>query len=458
LTLGDAWTDNAPMETEADERDDRHAPLEEEPSPATGHMIVCGLGRFGLRIVERLRERGLEVVVITDARATRPDRKKRCLATGARLVEGDFRFADVREAAGVDRARALLLVTSSDAANLETALDVRRTAPRRVRIVMRLGSDKLAGRLSHDFGIDAVLSPPVLAAPAFTRAALDAAAPPPGSGERRRTSPPGPGASRLPRRLSLAGRRAAGYAPRREPAFVVAVLAVLFLTGVAVFQHQLELPLVDAIYFTSAIVTTVGFGDYNLQHEPPPVKLFGSLLMFGGITLIAVLSSLLTNFFLSGSAARLRAERVARACRDHVILCGLGSVGFEIAEDLLARRARVVVVDETPGDVHWANLSSRIPLLVGDATRPDVLLRAGIDRAHALIAATSEDAVNLEIGLVAQSVAEERRPPHHPLRLVLRCFDPELAERIHAASAAYTLLSAAEIAAPVFVARALARD
>jgi hypothetical protein len=56
--------------------------------------------------------------------------------------------------------------------------------------------------------------------------------------------------------------------------------------------------------------------------------------------------------------------------------------------------------------------------------------------------------------LVAQTLAEERRPPHRPLRLVLRCFDPDLANRVHAVSDVYTLLSSAQIAAPLFVAAA----
>ncbi len=414
-----------------------------------GHFVVCGLGRFGLRIVELLREKELPVVVITNA-ATRTDRKQQVIALGARLVEGDFRFPESLRAAAVEHARALILASSADAANLETALDVRRISPH-VRIVMRLDSDKLGERLRCDFGIDAVLSPPVLAAREFTRAALDTqplVLPPRASSD----STP-----RLPRRLSLDtppqvhGTRTGG------PRVIAVTLVILFLMGVAVFQHTLGLSLVDSIYFTTTIVTTVGFGDINLQYEPALVKLFGSLLMFSGITLIAVLSSFLTNFLLSGSAAKLRAERAARRYRGHVILCGLGSVGFEVAEDLLARRAKVVVVDQTPGDVHWANLSSRIPLLVGDATRPDLLFRAGIDRARALIAATSDDAINLEIGLVAQSVVEERRPDR-PMRLILRCFDPDLASRIHAVSDAYTLLSSAEVAAPIFVEHAIASE
>jgi hypothetical protein len=114
--------------------------------------------------------RYIPVVVITEPRS-RADRKRRAIELGARVVENDFRFEDARINAGIQGARAIILATSSDSANLECALDARREYPQ-LRIVMRLDSEKLAGRLCSDFGIDAVLSPPVLAAPEFARAAL----------------------------------------------------------------------------------------------------------------------------------------------------------------------------------------------------------------------------------------------------------------------------------------------
>ena len=81
--------------------------------------------------------------------------------------------------------------------------------------------------------------------------------------------------------------------------------------------------------------------------------------------------------------------------------------------------------------------------------------RAGVLRARALIACVSDDVKNLEIGLTAQTLIRAH-DSYHPLRLVLRCFDADTARRIHAASKDYTLLSSAEIAAPVFARAALA--
>lgn len=397
-------------------------------------MVVCGLGRFGLRIVELLRAQQIPVVAITSPE-TREDRRVAALDLGAQLLTGDFRFPDTREAARLESARAMILATSSDLVNLEAALDVRGQHPN-LCIVMRHSDALLGDRLEHDFDITHVLVPPLLAAPHFVEAAL---APPP---------------ERLPARVAKSTRLTLRRAPRTDLSLLMLLLVLLFVGGMLIFHLYLGISYLDAAYFTVTILTTVGFGDFNLQYASPVMKLFGMLLMFGGLLLLATLSSLLTNYILSGAAQQARAEQAARRYRDHIVICGLGSVGFAIATQLRARNLRVVVVDMTPEDNFFRDLATRVPVLLGDATRPETLLKAGLGRARALIAATSSDALNLEIGLTAQSLIEECRA-ERPMPLVLRCFDPDLARRIHRVSQNYTLLSSAELAAPIFVDAAL---
>lgn len=401
------------------------------------HIVVCGLGRFGLQVVESLRAADAAVIVVSSP-GTRADRIERAVAVGARYLEGDFRFASVRRDADLENARAVVLATADDVVNLETALEVRGEAPD-VRIVMRMAEPRLAHRLESDFGIAKVLSPAFLAADAFVAAALDAPSEPGHFVPLRRLPP-------IPRR------------PRRVDFLVLPILlAVLFLGGVVLFHTVLDMDWTDASYFTATIVTTVGFGDYNLHDAPPPVKIFGILLMFGGVVLVAMLSSVLTNYVISGAAGHARNEALARRQHGHVVVCGLGRVGYAIAHDLRERGVPVVVVDIHGGDDVNREMNLRCPLVLGDAARSETLLRAGLDRARALIACTSNDALNLEIGLVAQTLVEERRGDR-PLRLVLRCFDADLARRIHAVSDNYTILSEAKIAAPFFVDETLAKE
>ena len=398
------------------------------------NVVVCGLGRFGLQVVEKLRGCGCTVTVISDE-STTLERIERATAAGARIVIGDFRTPSVRRDAGIARAQAVVLTTAGDVDNLEAALEIRGESPQ-VRVVMRHSQPRLSRRFEADFGIAAALAPAELAADAFVEAALaapSAAAPPPG--DRR---------MQVPRR------------PIRTEFFAVPLLLVgIYAAAVVVFRTTLDLSWIDAIYFTTTVVTTVGFGDITLIEAPAWVKLFGVGLMFAGVLLIAVTASLLSVFVVTGTADRLRNEFRARRLRNHVVVCGLGSVGIAVARDLYDRGSRVVVIDPKADDELHRETNPRCPVIVGDATRPVILHRAGIERARALIACTSNDALNLEIGLTAQSVAESSRNGN-PLRLVLRCFDADLARRIHAVSGNYTLLSEANIAADVFVARALA--
>ena len=398
---------------------------------AMRHIVVCGLGRFGLQVVRELRADGAAVTVISDAR-TIADRMERAVAAGARIVNGDFRAASVRADADVRGAGAVVLTTSSDVQNLEAALEIRGEAPT-VPVVMRHSDPALTQRFETDFGITAAIAPALLAADAFVEAAL--AAPVSVDGLPKSCD----------RRLLLPGRPI-----RLEFVAIPLLLLALYLGAIVIFRHTFGLEWVDAAYFATSVVTTVGFGDFNLQFAPAWVKIFGIVLMFGGIVLIAIISSLLTLFIVSGAADQLRNGLRARSKRGHVVVCGLGNVGVAVARGLVKRGVPVVVVDPVATDDAHRELHLRCPAIVGDATRPVVLHRAGIVRARALIACTSNDALNLEIGLSAQGMNEGCRASQ-PLRVVLRCFDADIARRIHAVSSNYTLLSEAAIAAPVFV-------
>ena len=397
-------------------------------------VVVCGLGRFGLQVVETLRGCGCPVTVIADD-STSTERIERARAAGAGLVRGDFRTPTARSEANVADAGAVVLTTSSDADNLEAALEIRGEAPA-VRVVMRHSQPRLSRRFETDFGITAALAPADLAAGGFVEAALDAPA-------------------------TAVGVRSIGRPvdfPRRPVRAEFVAIPLLFIGiyvgAIAVFRHTLDLTWVDATYFATTVVTTVGFGDINLHQAPDWVKLFGVVLMFAGVLLIAVTASLLAVFVVTGTADQLRNEFRARGLRNHVVVCGLGSVGSAVARDLYNRGHRVVVIDPKADDELHRETNPRCPVIVGDATRPVILHRAGIEHARALIACTSNDAVNLEIGLTAQSVAETR-PSTQRLRLVLRCFEADMDRRIHAVSDNYTLLSEAKIAADVFVRRAI---
>jgi Trk K+ transport system NAD-binding subunit len=133
------------------------------------HVVLCGAGRLGQRLIELLHAQGNDLVVIeknpdafglSAARAARVPILQRDMTDDAALIE-----------AGVPHARVVVLATNDDVANLEAALDARRMNPN-ARVIMRLFDQRLASKLSEAFGIDAAFSSSALAAPAVAGLAL----------------------------------------------------------------------------------------------------------------------------------------------------------------------------------------------------------------------------------------------------------------------------------------------
>lgn len=133
----------------------------------------------------------------------------------------------------------------------------------------------------------------------------------------------------------------------------------------------------------------------------------------------------------------------------HVIVCGLGQVGFRCT--MLLRQLGIPVTVVTSEDRRGFGKivqAAGATIHVGDARDIEVLLEAGLQSAIALLAVTSSDLTNLEIGMdaVEQGVSA---------RVVLRLFDQTLAARLHKESGIDRTLAMSLVAAPSFAAAAL---
>ena len=87
-----------------------------------------------------------------------------------------------------------------------------------------------------------------------------------------------------------------------------------------------------------------------------------------------------------------------------VIICGAGQVGWQIARQLANEKNDVTVVDRNAELVRRATDTLDVQGIVGFASYPDVLARAGADDADMIIAATHSDEVNMVTCQVAHSV------------------------------------------------------
>jgi Trk K+ transport system NAD-binding subunit len=137
------------------------------------HVILIGLGSVGLRVLEQLRAERRDVVVLER------DEHNRYLNTaremGVPIIIGDSTLRQNLQAANLDTASAVAVLTSNDLANIETGLAVDDLLGQRsaeVPVVLRVFDRQLAATIERNFGFRHVRSTSALAAPWFVGAAL----------------------------------------------------------------------------------------------------------------------------------------------------------------------------------------------------------------------------------------------------------------------------------------------
>jgi Trk K+ transport system NAD-binding subunit len=129
----------------------------------------------------------------------------------------------------------------------------------------------------------------------------------------------------------------------------------------------------------------------------------------------------------------------------HVIVCGLHGVGLASVEQLVLAGVQVVVVDPHPELRHQVTVEAwDVPLLLEDARDADVLRRAGLDRARAVLCVQRDDVETLATALLVHELRPE-------IRLAVRLDNPAVGRAITGLSGSGTVLDTAGLAAPSIV-------
>jgi voltage-gated potassium channel Kch len=142
---------------------------EEGEALLSGHVIVCGLGALGLRVVEVLHGSCAPTLVVDDE--LDPKSLSILERWGVPFVAENPRLPEILLQAGVARARAVVSVQSDDLRNLETALVVHSLRPK-VRIIVQMANvavgEAIRGLVTSGAALDVVS----LAAPSLAQACL----------------------------------------------------------------------------------------------------------------------------------------------------------------------------------------------------------------------------------------------------------------------------------------------
>lgn len=184
------------------------------------------------------------------------------------------------------------------------------------------------------------------------------------------------------------------------------ILNTLLLAGTLGFYFIENYPLFDAFYMTVITIATVGYGEIHPLSNTG--RLFAAFLIITSFGTFAYAVSTITRFVTDGEFNQFfRNKRLNSAIEklsDHVIICGFGRNGRQAAQILKKHDKRFVVIEQSTKVTESLNHKFSELILTGDSTQDEVLLKAGILRAKALITTLPIDADNLFIVLTARNL------------------------------------------------------
>jgi voltage-gated potassium channel len=186
----------------------------------------------------------------------------------------------------------------------------------------------------------------------------------------------------------------------------IAMISVIVIAGILGFMIIEKFSFFDAFYMTIITVATVGFQEVHPLSDPG--RLFTAFLIITSFGTFAYAVTSISKYVVDGEFNQyFKNYKVSTAIsklEGHVIICGFGRNGKQAAHVLKKHNTRFVVIEEKKEVVATITHKYSDLVIEGDSTHDDVLERAGITRAKAIITTLPIDADNLFIVLSARTL------------------------------------------------------
>ncbi len=192
----------------------------------------------------------------------------------------------------------------------------------------------------------------------------------------------------------------------RNIVFAAVMLALVLSMGTAGYMILEEWNFLDSLYMTVITISTVGFSEVN------PVSNQGRILtmtiLISGLGVLGYVVGTLTRTLVEGQLlevmGRKKLERQIQKLKDHYIICGYGRVGRIICEEIKKSKPTPLVVIDKDSTLTPEIEEHGYLYFLGDATREECLLKAGILAAKGLATALDSEADNVYITLTARGL------------------------------------------------------
>ncbi len=187
--------------------------------------------------------------------------------------------------------------------------------------------------------------------------------------------------------------------------FTVLLLTLVVFVGALGYHYISKTNVVDSFYMAVTTLFTVGFREMGDVSTGSKLFTIGYLVAGLGVATYALsnLTALIVEGDLQGYLRERRMDKRLDALHDHIIVCGLGKMGFQAVLELKAAGVPFVVIEQDGHKGNNPKIQGEI-LLHGNAMQDHVLIRAGIHRAKGLMAALTSDADNVLVTLMAKEL------------------------------------------------------
>jgi voltage-gated potassium channel len=162
----------------------------------------------------------------------------------------------------------------------------------------------------------------------------------------------------------------------------------------------------------------------------------GAALIGGGILRVG------SDILSTTQRTLVRTQLLTETLSKHVVVCGIGHVGFRVVGELRSLNIPMVAIERAESDFVETLRERGIPVHIGDARRDQLLEQVGIARARAVVCATDNDLANLEIALDAKRM-------NPSIRVLMRMFDQRLAAKVGGALDLDQSFSTSSLSAPL---------
>ena len=182
---------------------------------------------------------------------------------------------------------------------------------------------------------------------------------------------------------------------------------ILGIIGTGGFMLLEDLSVLDALFTTVVLISTVGIG---MSPETAGGKILAIVVIAIGVGTLFYAFGTFIEFLIGGYLVELLEERSMKKkiseYSGHYVICGFGRVGEQVAKEFQRSGREFIIIDSNPDSISHCR-EHGYPHVQGDAAEDDVLNQARLSHAEGLVACVDSDADNVFVTLSARVLAPD---------------------------------------------------